>query len=429
MSSLPPTCQTPSLPRASRAASSSSVACHGKAGAAFGCVGLRLRLRLRRWHLDLRWRGLGFGVADGRRGRDGVFAGDRWSGRGRLDALERRLADHAVARPAAELGADDELRADPGHADEVAAPAAAIVLRRGGIERRIVDAERRERLEQHPAIRRREARPDLAAEPELAVLVDADDERAEVAGVARPGRPAADDELLLGPDLDLEPGVRAPARLVARALELGDDALELLRFGGGPEGLALTLDVGREADARMRPEHALEQALAVLERDVEQQPAIEVEQVERLVDEVRGALVAGPLLEQAEVGATGVVEGDDLAVDDRLLGVDPGRRSQEPREVRLGVLEVAGPRPDLAVVDDRLDAVAVPLDLEQPVRVAERPWSPGSRASARSTAASARSTAPVRSISAAAAGAWPIHRASRSALTSSLVRPVLTLCG
>jgi len=39
------------------------------------------------------------------------------------------------------------------------------------------------------------------------------------------------------------------------------------------------------------------------------------------------------------------------------------------------------------------------------------------------------STAPVRSISAAAAGAWLIQTASRSALTSSFVRPVLTLCG
>ena len=39
------------------------------------------------------------------------------------------------------------------------------------------------------------------------------------------------------------------------------------------------------------------------------------------------------------------------------------------------------------------------------------------------------STAPVRSISAWAAGASPFHRTSRSALTSSLVRPVLTLCG
>ncbi len=38
-------------------------------------------------------------------------------------------------------------------------------------------------------------------------------------------------------------------------------------------------------------------------------------------------------------------------------------------------------------------------------------------------------TAPARSISASAAGAWPFQSASRSALTSSFVRPVLTLCG
>ena len=56
------------------------------------------------------------------------------------------------------------------------------------------------------------------------------------------------------------------------------------------ERLALALDVGGEADARMRPKDALEQALAVLEGDVEQQPPVEVQQVERLVDEVRGVL-------------------------------------------------------------------------------------------------------------------------------------------
>ena len=37
--------------------------------------------------------------------------------------------------------------------------------------------------------------------------------------------------------------------------------------------------------------------------------------------------------------------------------------------------------------------------------------------------------APVRSIWAIAAGAWLIQMASRLSLTSSLVRPVLTLCG
>ena len=136
------------------------------------------------------------------------------------------------------------------------------------------------------------------------------------------------------------------------------------------ERLALALDMRGEANARMRPKHALEQALAVLEGDVEQQPPVEVQQIERLVDEVRGVLLARPFLEEAEVGAARVIERDDLAVDDRLLGVDPGRRSQESREVGLGVLEAARPRSDLAVVDDGLDAVAVPLDLEQPVRVA-----------------------------------------------------------
>ena len=48
----------------------------------------------------------------------------------RLDALERRLADHAVTRPAAQLRPDHELRPDPGDVAQVAAPAAAVVLRR-----------------------------------------------------------------------------------------------------------------------------------------------------------------------------------------------------------------------------------------------------------------------------------------------------------
>ena len=51
--------------------------------------------------------------------------------------------------------------------------------------------------------------------------------------------------------------------------------------------------------------------------------------------------------------------------------IHDGRREQ-PREVRLRVVAVAGEQADLAVGDDRLDAVAVPLDLEQPVLVAER---------------------------------------------------------
>ena len=92
------------------------------------------------------------------------------------------------------------------------------------------------------------------------------------------------------------------------------------------ERQALALDVGREADPRVVLEHAPEQPLAILERDVEERPTVEVEQVEGLVHEPRGGLVAELGLEQREVGAALVVERDDLAIDDGLAGVDPGRR-------------------------------------------------------------------------------------------------------
>ena len=119
-------------------------------------------------------------------------------------------------------------------------------------------------------------------------------------------------------------------------------------------------------------EHAPEQALAVLERDVEERSTIEIEQVEDLVHETGRLLVAELRLEEAEVGPAVVVDGHDLAIDDGLLGLDPAsRRAEEPREIGRRVVEVARQDPALAVVDDRFDAEAVPLDLEQPVLVVE----------------------------------------------------------
>ena len=92
-------------------------------------------------------------------------------------------------------------------------------------------------------------------------------------------------------------------------------------------------------------EHAPEQPLAVLERDIEERAAVQVEEVEGLVHEPGRLLVAKLGLEQAEIRASVVVEGDDLTVDDGLVGLDPARRRrQQPREVGLGVVEV--PRPE-----------------------------------------------------------------------------------
>ena len=61
---------------------------------------------------------------------------------------------------------------------------------------------------------------------------------------------------------------------------------------------------------------------------LEQQPAVVVEEVEGLVDEPAHPAPTGsqrrdPLLEQREVGHTVVVEGDHLAVDDRLAAGTP----------------------------------------------------------------------------------------------------------
>ena len=72
----------------------------------------------------------------------------------------------------------------------------------------------------------REPRAHLAGEPQLVVVVDPDGERSEVLGVPLAGRPAADDELLLRSDLDLQPGRRAPAGLVRRATQLREDPFE-----------------------------------------------------------------------------------------------------------------------------------------------------------------------------------------------------------
>src|SRR4029079_19467247 len=185
------------------------------------------------------------------------------------------------------------------------------------------------------------------------------------------GRPAADDELLLRPDLDLQPGRRPATGLVGRAAELGHDALEPALAGRLVERPAVTLDVGGVADTRRFAQDAAEEPLPILERDAEQRAAVEVEQVERLVEQAaRGAAsavaavaafrAAGPartapaladrLLQQREVRHTLLVDRHHLAVDDRGLGGDPRRVCEEAREVGRTVEAAPGERPDRAIL-------------------------------------------------------------------------------
>ena len=128
----------------------------------------------------------------------------------------------------------------------------------------------------------------------------------------------------------------------------------------------------RVAHPRMVPEHAAQEALAILERHIEQRSTIEVEQIERLVHDAGGGRVAEFGLQEAEVGSAFVIERDHLAIDDGLRRFDPARRVEELGEVGRRILEVARPDADLPVIEHGLDPKAVPLDLEQPVLVVER---------------------------------------------------------
>ena len=93
--------------------------------------------------------------------------------------------------------------------------------------------------------------------------------------------------------------------------------------------------------------------------------ALDLEQVEDVVDDRRPALA---LLHRREARAAFLVEGADLAVDDAVRRLQRLRRAPWRRlEARGVVLVLAGPQLGLAAGDRADDAVAVPLDLVEPV--------------------------------------------------------------
>ena len=195
-----------------------------------------------------------------------------------LDALVGGLTDQAVAGPARELGADDELRAQPlGIASGRAG--------RRGRERRRIGREWRDGGQELGPVRIREAGADLAGISEAAVLVDADEERTEVDRPARPLHPATDDELLLGSDLDLLPRHRPRSGHVRRAAVLGHDPFEAALSCDFEERDPVGFDVFAQADARVRAQDVGEESAAFLERFFEERPAVEMKEVEDLVDE------------------------------------------------------------------------------------------------------------------------------------------------
>src|SRR3954467_1660218 len=150
-------------------------------------------------------------------------------------------------------------------------------------ERALADLDRVKRPAQFAGAFGREASADLARENEIAFLVEADEQRADPLARSLGIGEAADHEFLAVDALCFEPpgALAALIRLVAR---LRDDPFETeaARFADG--GGAVRLQVIRKLDARTADD-LLQRSLARLERLADERPSIQVEEVEREVDQ------------------------------------------------------------------------------------------------------------------------------------------------
>ena len=131
----------------------------------------------------------------------------------------------------------------------------------------------------------REPGADVPRPVEAVRLASSEDEGAELRASTRPTRVAHDRKVLLVAELDLPPLGRPPPRAVRAVRALRDDALETVAAGRGHERLALADDVRGEPNPWRLLDHRSQQALAVLERDLEERPTVEIKEIEHLVDE------------------------------------------------------------------------------------------------------------------------------------------------
>ena len=155
-------------------------------------------------------------------------------------------------------------------------------------------------------------------------------------------QPAADHELLAPDVLDLDPRRAARARFVGRIEALGDDALELL-LGGRLEHVApAPFEVTGRLPGLAAERERLQQLVALLVVQPDQRMPVEPQEVEDHVSHGRAfgepfglrrrADVHAPL-QRREARAPVPVEGDDLAVEDRLVRAEC---AVEPCELGIG---------------------------------------------------------------------------------------------
>ena len=264
------------------------------------------------------------------------------------------MAQHAVGRDFGKGDLGDELRFDPVRAAHRRA------RRLDGRRLALEPVEPLAQIEHRVGI---EAGADLAGIDEPVGTVHAEQQRAEAALlVAR--RPADDHEFLPLGALDLQPGPGAPAA-IGRVGPLRDDAFIALAAHRLEQLLAAADDMLGELQLRVGAVDQRPQALLAL--DIGQPAeilAVQFEQVEGEEDHV--AAVRDRILERGKARLA-LPEGDDLAVDQRIVDRRASAAASATPGNFVGPVEAgAGIDLRLAAADRDQQPIAVIFDLVEP---------------------------------------------------------------
>jgi hypothetical protein len=126
-------------------------------------------------------------------------------------------------------------------------------------------------------------------------------------------------------------------------------------------------ELGVHDDGRRSRQQAFERALAFDQRCGAQVVPVEIEQIERVVDQLAGAFLSELPAQRLEIRQAGGSEHGGLAVDDQVTRGERFGGARDRPELLGPVVAAARIDPDPPVVDVHLGAIAVDLDLVQPV--------------------------------------------------------------
>src|SRR5690606_504244 len=278
----------------------------------------------------------------------------------RAQGLQRGLAQQLLPADATIEDLDHHARRHPGRATQrgvhgvhVRGRLAAGVLRQARCQ-----------LAQHLVAEAGAYPADIA--PAMLRIRPRQQQRAET-GTAALRRGIADDgELVAGQLLGLAPVV-ATSRPVRAVGTLGDDTLEVALDRQRDRLAAITRDMRTVGQVRRAlGQHFLQQFLACPQRRFADVHAVDMQQVEQHVGQRAGALAGQRGLQQVEVLASAVA-GDQLAIQRRTAQAQRLHRVADLGDAVGPLQRIARPQPHLALLDGGEDAVAIPLDLVQPL--------------------------------------------------------------